>query len=105
LHPPPRGPGPAPAQDRFVLKKKNPWVTVLNLGAFLAGATAGYWFCRLEREFTSYGEGLMLKALKMMRREPEGRPEHARTTRFSHVDDDSSDPLSEGTDFGSEDEV
>jgi len=40
---------------------------IFNLGAFLAGATAGYFFSKAEDKFSSFGEDFMMKIVKVLR--------------------------------------
>lgn len=39
-----------------------------NLGPFLAGATAGYFFSKAEEQFTRYGEGMVFQVLRNLRK-------------------------------------
>lgn len=83
---------------------KDPWWKMwFNLGAFVFGCTAGYWFCKAEKQVTRYGENLVVQFLKGMRREGGGygtpwRESESRVPdrreRFHHDPDD--DPMGEG---------
>jgi len=57
-----------------------------NLGAFIAGCTAGYFFCKAENQFTRYGENLVIQMLKTLRRGKGDRDEgFPSSDRFSRV--------------------
>jgi hypothetical protein len=76
--PPPTEPAKeAPAEDPNPAPKpeskpgqKTPWMKMFfNLGAFIAGATAGYFFSKAEDKFTSYGENIVIQILQNLRKE------------------------------------
>lgn len=80
---------------RYELRKKNPWIAFINLGALLAGVTVGYFFRKMEEEFTRYGEGLMMKIMRGFKGD---KPSEDRTSHH-HRRFEVEDPLAEGYDF------
>lgn len=59
----------------------------------MAGVTVGYFFRKMEEEFTRYGEGLMLKMVKSFKGDGEESSGRSHSRRRFEVDDD---PLGEG---------
>jgi hypothetical protein len=73
---------------------------LFNLGAFLAGASAGYFFSKAENQFTRYGKHMMSSLLKNMGGGEDYGPEDERRNRFSdrggsRVRPDELDPMGE----------
>ena len=65
----PREPGAAPKPDqKFTPKQVTFWTMFFNLGAFLAGAAAGYFFSKAEEKFTSFGEEMAWNMIKSLRK-------------------------------------
>ena len=103
-----------PKTPKYSLKKANPWIMLFNLGAFMAGAAAGYFFSKAEEKFTSAGEEIVFRVLKMFRngRGHERSGFGSRSYRFSDRDPDPDrgsrrDPMGDGGghDFQEEDRL
>lgn len=99
---PPKAPEPRTGQGSYQLRRKNPWVAFINLGALIAGVTVGYFFRKMEEEFTRYGEGLMIKVLRGFR--GNGKNSDADRNSAHRRRYDSDDPLAEGYDFDDDDD-
>jgi hypothetical protein len=63
--------------------KKNGWKMLFNLGAFLAGATAGYFFSKAEDKFSSFGENVLLQIIRALRNGGEHGSSQSRSRSFS----------------------
>ena len=95
-----------PASPRFTLKNpRGAWISLFNLGAFVAGISAGYFFRKMEEEFTRWGESLFAR---VFRGKGHGSGEN-REGRFHdhgdrHPERSHGDPLESGRRFDVEDE-
>jgi hypothetical protein len=92
---------------KFTLKNpRAAWISVFNLGAFVAGISAGYFFRKMEEEFTRWGENVFAKVFRGRR---EHGPDEDRESRFSHHDQrrderPHGDPMGTGRRYAVEDE-
>lgn len=84
---------------KFEKKKDNVWTMFFNLGAFLAGAAAGYFFSKAEQKFTVFGEEMaynMIRSLRKGKGDGGGEGE----SRFRpHIVPDRSERFSRGSEF------
>jgi len=86
---------------------------IQGIGAFMAGCAAGYAFCKAEAKFSSFGQNLFVKAMRMV--DTDGgqggrsrwqRPAGGADRHRSGADDPSDDPMGDGggSPFGDEGE-
>jgi hypothetical protein len=79
-------------------KNRTGWKVLYSLGAFLAGATAGYFFSKAEDRFSKFGEGIILQILRLIRNGGGGveKENHFSRGRRNRDWDSEPDPVGEG---------